>query len=122
MDRYLAPEMLKVFKAHNAEYPPCELDYRPLLKIAEFLCAQMKLMRGPENHAYEILELWEPICINISQDKFYCQKSLNTIANHIQELFQKTAYGDKSKSTKLNVGKLKQAIAARYSTGPTGER
>lgn len=120
MSRYLVVEMLQVVRDLNPEYPAdIELDGKPLLKIADFIYKQMKLVRGPENHAYEILPVWEQLYSVVLMDQFYAQKSLSTISTHIQEFYQKLAYGD-SKSTKLSSDKLKRKIAAKYSERKKG--
>jgi len=113
-DRYLITEMLAVVQQVNPEYPLDKtMDAKPLMKIAEFLYKQANLTRGPENHAYTLVPVWRIIYTLVVQDPFYGQKSLSTIANHIQEFYQKTAYGDR-KNPKLSADKLKSKIAARY--------
>lgn len=113
-DRYLVVEMAKIVKNINPEYPlDKQLDYSPLLKIAAFIYNQMQMSGGPENNAYSILPLWEQLYTVIYKDPFYGQKSLLTISNHIQEFWQKTAYGDR-KNSKLNPDKLRKKIAAKY--------
>lgn len=113
-DRYLIVEMAKVVSAINEEYPlDSNLDYKPLLKIAEFIYKQMQMKNGPENNAYAIIPVWEQLYTVIYKDPFYGQKSLTSISNHIQEFWQKTAYGDR-KNAKLNPDKLRKKIAAKY--------
>lgn len=113
-DRYVIIEMLQVVKNINPEYPgDIDLDGRPLMKIAEFICKQMKANSGPDNNAYTVLPIWEQLYTVINADPFYGQKSLSTISTHIQEFWQKTAYGDR-KNAKLNPDKLRKKIAAKY--------
>lgn len=113
-ERYLIIEMHNVVKTANPEYPAdADLDYKPLGKIADFIYKQMKLTYGAENNASVIVPVWEQLYDVIVKDPFYGQKSLSTISNHIQELFQKTAYGDR-KNPKLSPDKLKRKIAAKY--------
>lgn len=107
-DRYLIVEMDRVVTKVNPNYPMTpDLDYKPLHKIAEFIYAQMKLHRGPENNAYEILPIWEQLYTVAYNDQFYKDKSLSTIANHIQEFYQKALSNGKSTS------QLKNKLAAR---------
>lgn len=113
-DRYLIQEMLQVVRIINPDYPAdLELDGRPLYKIAEFIYKQNNLTRGVENHAYAIVHTWKVLYALVMTDPFYQQKALSTIANHIQEFYQKAVHGDR-KDTKLNSNKLKQKIAARF--------
>lgn len=118
-EKYIVPQMQKVFKSHITAYlPDKEKDYRPLLSIANFLCQQANVRGGPENNQQQILEAWDPICAYIATDKFYGQKSLTTISNHIQEIVQKAIHGDKSttstaKTVKLSADKIKDAINRR---------
>lgn len=117
-EKFLIPEMSRVFKKHNTTYlPNTERDYKPLLSIATFLCEQGSANGPPENNAEEVLIAWEPISQYVSTDKFYSQKSLSTISNHIQELTQKALYGDQSTSKKtgnaISDDKLKYALSKR---------
>lgn len=106
--------MLGVVQDLNPEYPAdMDLDAKPLFKIAEFIYKRMAMSGGPENNAYAILPIWEQLYHVVLKDQFYAQKALITIANHIQEFYQKTQYGD-HKSAKLNPDKLKRKIAAKY--------
>lgn len=114
--------MAKVVTNINPEYPADpELDYKPLYKIAEFIYKQMKMNQGPENNVYAILPVWEQLYTVIYADPFYGQKSLQTISTHIQEFWQKTAYGDR-KNAKLNPDKLRKKIAAKYFERKQNER
>lgn len=109
-DRYLIPQMLQVVARINPDYPgDVEMDGRPLLKIAEFIYKQMQLHHGPENHAYEILPIWEQLYTVVYSDPFYNDKSLATIANHIQEFWQKAKNGTKQ----ISGSKLKDKLASR---------
>jgi hypothetical protein len=109
-DRYLVPQMLQVVYLINPDYPgDIDIDGKPLLKIATFIYNQMKLHYGPENHAQEILPIWEQLYTVVYNDKFYKDKSLSTIANHIQEFWQKAKNGSKQ----ISGSKLKDKLAAR---------
>lgn len=118
----IVPEMLKTFQAHNPKYPASkDKDYRPLFSIANYLCEIGKLPGSPDQHRDKILEAWEPICKVIKADKFYSQKTLSTISNHIQEILQislngkstgKPDYGSKERGQELN-----RMFADRYGNG-----
>lgn len=119
-EKLLVPRMSMIFKTAIPTYPDDrERDSKALLSIATFLCKRGNLRGAPEHNTEPILEAWEQIAANISEDRFYCQKSLYTISNHIQEIVQKALHGDKSKPLspvpggKLDDDKLKAAIAKR---------
>lgn len=120
--KLLVPQMLQIFKSAIPNYPDDrERDSRALLSIAKFLCQRGNLRGAPEHHVVAIIEAWEQIGVVIAADPFYCQKSLSTISNHIQEIIQKALNGDKSKpatgnskgSKPLNDDKLKAGIRDR---------
>lgn len=119
---FIIPEMLKIFQAHNTKYPASkDKDYKPLLSIANYLCEIGKLPGTPDQHRDKVLEAWEPICKVIKSDKFYSQKSLSTISNHIQEILQislngksngKPDYGSKERAKEYD-----RLFAERYGDG-----
>jgi len=118
----LVPEMFEIFKLYNPHYPGSkEKDYRPLFSIAGYLCEQGKLPGSPDIHRQQIIEAWEPICKVIKEDKFYSQKSLSTISNHIQEILQISLHG--KSNGKVNYGSSDRAkefdrlFAERYPKG-----
>ncbi len=121
-ENLLVPRMSSAFKKTFPTYlPDKERDYKPLYSIATFLCQQANVNGPPEIHVEQVLEAWESICTYLVTDKFYSQKSLSTISNHIQEITQKAIHGDKStakKTAKLNEDTLKQKLAERF--GKTG--
>lgn len=112
--KFLVPEMFRVFKSQNKNYPgSVERDYKPLYSIAQFIAHQGNATGPPEAHTDRILEAWEPISAWISQDGFYSQKSLSTCSNHIQEITTKAIHGDKSTTKKtsgngLNIESIKR--------------
>jgi hypothetical protein len=115
--------MLRIFKSHNPNYLSSESkDFRPLFSIASYLCEVGKLSGSPDLHRDQVLEAWEPICKVIKADKFYSQKSLVTISNHIQEILQISLHG-KSTDNKPNYGSKERAkeydrlFAERYGKG-----
>jgi len=111
MDRYLVIEMGKKVQEINPDYPLTpDLDYKALYKAAEFIYAQLKLRRGPENNAYEILPVWEQLYQTAFNDLFYRDKSLNTIATHLPEFFLKIIRNDKQHSS----AQLGKKLTARY--------
>lgn len=109
-DRYLIPAMLRRVESINPTYPSdINIDGRPLLKAAEFIYKQMRLDQGVENNAYAILPVWEQLYQVAYNDQFYCDKSLTTICNHIQEFFQKIKNG----TGQISGAKLQDKLAAR---------
>jgi len=120
----LVPQMLSAYKSVLPNYPDDkERDSRALLSIAKFLCQRGNLRGAPEHHVPAIIQAWEQVSVVIAADAFYCQKSLSTISNHIQEIIQKALHGDQSKPTpkasagKLDDEKLKEAIRRRTGGG-----
>lgn len=118
----LIPEMFEIFKLHNPNYPGTkDKDYRPLFQIASFLCEQGKLPGSPDLHREQVVQAWEPICKIIKSDKFYSQKSLSTISNHIQEILQISLHG--KSNGKIQYGSSERAkefdrlFAERYPNG-----
>lgn len=104
---FLVPEMSKVFKKHIPTYlSDKKRDFTPLYSIASFICEQAKANGPPEDNQERVLEAWEAICTFIAKEKFYAQKSLSTISNHIQELTTKALHGDKSSIKTGSTGKL----------------
>lgn len=123
-EKFLVPLMSTIFKTAIPTYPDDrERDSKALMSIAAFLCKRGNLRGAPEHNAEPILEAWEQIAANIREDRFYCQKSLYTISNHIQEIVQKALHGDKSKPIgpiaggKLDDNLLKAALAKRTGGG-----
>lgn len=121
--KFLVPEMSMIFQQHISTYlPNIERDFKPLFSIATFLCEQAHAKGPLENHVDQILEIWDHLSTFISKDRFYSQKSLSTISNHIQEISQKAIHGDKSakpiNGSKLSQDKLKSKLAERF--GETG--
>ena len=103
--------MLQVVNRINPDYPSdIDIDGKPLLRIATFIYNQMKLHYGPENHPNEILPIWEQLYTVVYSDPFYKDKSIATIANHIQEFWQKAKHGTKQ----LSGSKLKDKLASRF--------
>lgn len=96
--KFLIPEMAAIFKRANPSYPAEKYRDGPaLLSIAKFLAERGNLRGAPEAHIEAVLAAWENLAAVIAADRFYGQKSLTTISNHIQEILQKTLHGDKSK-------------------------
>jgi len=111
MAYYLIQEMLKATTSINPDYPSdIEIDGKALLKIAEFIYKQMGLTHGAENHTQAIVPVWVQLYTVAYNDPFYKDKSLATIANHIQEFFQKAKNGPQGQ---ISNTKLKHKLAAR---------
>jgi hypothetical protein len=117
--QYLVPRMSGIYLANNQNYlPDKERDFKPLYSIATFLCKQGNVKGPPENHLDQVCEAWEAISRYVATDKFYAQKSISTISNHIQEITQKAKHGDQSTKTARSTGisddKIKDAISKRF--------
>lgn len=112
---YLVPEMQRVYKSHNPRYMVSDRkDFRPLLEIANFLADQMGLS-NPENHMQQILDAWSQIAASIMEMPFWRQKSLASIANHIQEIALIVRDGDTSKgAAKFTAANLSQKLNERF--------
>jgi hypothetical protein len=81
---YVVPEMQKIFVKHNPQYPADKiLDFHALQSISRFLS---NLTNAPP----ETLPVWEKISAYIASNSFYRMKSLKTIANQIQNIYQET--------------------------------
>lgn len=94
IEKFLVPEMLKIFKHHNQTYKQNkERDYKPLLSIAKFLAGQGELTGSVQENRESILQAWGPLCMIISKDKFYNTKPLSTISKQIQEITQIALHG-----------------------------
>lgn len=111
---FVVQQMFETFKKINPKYlGNRKLDYKPLLKIHDFLAEQ-----GNSPPDSEILEVWETIAGVVSQDNFYKQKTLSTIANCIQEITLIALHGKQSTSKNgrkpLDEDKLKKGITERY--------
>lgn len=92
----LCPKMLSIFTEKIKAYPADKkMDYSHLLSIAEFLHRTGNMQGTFLDNTQEILKIWESISEWIKSDNFYCQKSLKTISNHIQEILNKTKNGNK---------------------------
>lgn len=111
-----AGQMLSIFKTAIPSYPENrERDAPALLSIAKFLCQRGNLRGAPEHNVEPVLEAWQGVAGVIAADTFYCQKSLSTISNCIQEIIQKALHGDKSKPTeKQKSGTTKAGVQAAF--------
>ena len=93
-ENFLIPEMFAEFKKVITTYPgSIERDYKPLLSIANFICEQGKATGPPHLNKDSVMQAWMAICLTIKDDKFYRNKSLSTISNHIQEITQNAVHG-----------------------------
>lgn len=125
-ERLLIPQMAEIFRQAIPTYPSEKYrDGRALLSIAKFLCEQGNIRGAPEENSQPVLEAWEQVSLVIAGDNFYCQKSLSTISNHIQEIVQKALHGDKSKPVEKNgkrdlAAESKAALLKRAAGGKTG--
>jgi hypothetical protein len=119
--KFLVVEMFTAFKEVIKTYPgSVERDFKPLYSIAKFINEQGGAGGSPVQNSAQILQAWKAICLVIKDDNFYCQKSLSTISNHIQEITQNAVHGKKSNNKqppKPTTDSLKEAHARRYANG-----
>lgn len=116
-EKFLIPEMFKVFKTHLPKYPAfVDKDFKPLKSIADFIHAQSGLNGNIITNQKVIIEEWGKLCVVISGDKFYKTKTLSTLSNSIQEIFQISKDG----STKTTGGSTKQGSGKYQSKGQGG--
>lgn len=102
-EKLLIPSMFNSFKKYLPQYPSfVDKDFKPLFNIAKFLHEQSGLNGDITKNQKEITEQWNKICETISIDNFYKTKTLSTISNQIQEIYQISKNG---KSTTSTVGK-----------------
>jgi hypothetical protein len=86
--KFVVPEMLKIFKNHIKDYPDDqELDFHALKNISDFITKQSPDLKFDLGYT---IDKWERICGFIESSSFYRMKSLKTIANTIQSLYQET--------------------------------
>ncbi len=108
-ENFLVPEMFKKFKNQLKDYPAfAENDFKPLFSIAKFLHSQLGLNGNPTLNQSQIVSEWQKICVVISEDNFYRTKTLSTISNQIQEIYQihKNGTGKNKTSVKSAGGQL----------------
>lgn len=107
-DRYVLQEMLSIVTAINPDYPAdFEMDVAALRRIAQFIYKQMKAQDYLVSEPGLFMKVWEQLYTAAHKEPFYADKSLATIANHIQEFYQKAKH-DHSANTKF-----KQKLASR---------
>lgn len=88
-DKYLVPEMFSVFKKYLPNYPGMiDKDFKPLKSISDFILTQLGLKGDIIKNQKIIVAEWNKLCAVIAEDKFYKKKTLSTISNQIQEIFQ----------------------------------
>lgn len=126
VEKFLVPQMVEIFGRAIPTYPAEKYRDGPaLLSIAKFLCQRGNLRGAPEENVQPVLDAWEQLSLVIAADSFYCQKSLSTISNHIQEIVQKALHGDKSKPVEKNgkrdlAAESKAALLKRAAVGKSG--
>lgn len=107
-DRYVLTEMLAVVKSINPDYPSDpDLDFMAIRKIAQFIYKQMQSQDFLVSEPSLFMKVWEQLYTTAFKDPFYSDKSLATIANHIQEFYQKAKHEHSANS------KFKDKFAAR---------
>lgn len=116
-EKYLIPEMLSVFKKHLPKYPGMiDKDFKPLKSIGDFLIIQLNLNGDIVKNQKAILLEWGKLCEVIKEDKFYKIKTLSTISNQIQEIYQISKDGN----SKTTGGNSKQGSGKYQSKGTGG--
>lgn len=94
-ENYLIPKMFTVFQTNLPKYPAfVKKDFQPLRTIADFIHIQTGLNGNILNNQKVILEEWQKLCAVIAADNFYKTKTLSTISNSIQEIYQITKHGN----------------------------
>jgi len=111
-EKFLIPEMFKVFKTHLPNYAAyVDKDFKPLKSVADFIHSQSGLNGNIITNQKVIIEEWGKMCAVIAEEKFYKTKSLSTISNQIQEIYQITKHG---------TGKNKQVAGTnKFNAGAT---
>lgn len=83
------PQMFTVFKKFIPKYPGSEdMDYKPLLKIANFINKQLNVKGDVSKNKELIVKEWAILCTFIIKDQFYKIKPLTVIASQIQGVWQ----------------------------------
>lgn len=83
------PQMFTVFKKFIPKYPGSEdMDYKPLLKIANFIHKQLNVKGDIAKNKEVIVKEWAVLCSFIIKDAFYKIKPLTVIASQIQGVWQ----------------------------------
>lgn len=101
---FLCPEMLRAYIEKSPLYGPDEMkDYPALQSIASYIFKQEKIPGDFIGGQGKIIEVWRGLSASIQGNAFYRQKSLKTISNNIQELYQIYKHG----GAKENRGSLK---------------
>lgn len=109
IDHFLLTQMLDVVLRINPDYPAdLEYDAQPLRKCAEFILKQARKAGNIQTDGF--IPVWELIYSTAYNDPFYRDKSLGTIANHIQEFFQKARNG---KPGQISNSKLQDKLNTR---------
>lgn len=107
-EKLLVPEMFLAFKKALPKYPAfVDKDFKPLLTIAKFINEQSGANGNEIDNQKSIVSEWTTMCEVISKDKFYKTKTLSTISNSIQEIYQITKNG---KETSVNRGNTQGSI------------
>lgn len=110
-EKFLIPEMFKVFQTHLPKYPAfVQKDFQPLKTIADFIHSQSGLNGNIITNSKVILEEWQKLCEVIATEKFYKTKTLSTISNQIQEIYQISKDGNIRKETRKHSGNSAGAI------------
>lgn len=107
-EKFILPEMLKVFMLAHPTYPESkEHDYPALLKIGEFIKKQNK---GHPLNSSKLLSIWDKMAKQISSG-WYSQKSLKSISTHIQAIYQETFNPSTNGKSSSNTGKNRKESA-----------
>lgn len=110
IDQFVLHQMLEIVKRINPDYPADrEIDSAPLRKIGQFIMNQIRLQDYLETDGLFMI-VWEQLYKTAHKDPFYSDKSLATIANHIQEFYQKAKHGSKQASS----ANLQEKLVSRF--------
>jgi len=110
----LCPEMLRTFKKNIPLYgEDLNRDYQPLLSIGSYLFEYFKMQGEFLSNQQKIIDEWDKVSKWISKDSFYCQKSLASISNHIQEIVNKSQNG----TIKKEINGKHTSVASKQEAG-----
>lgn len=114
-EKYYLPEMQKTFKKHVKSYSTDQdRDFMPLQSIFQFIKNQKNKDGSLLQTQPHILAVWDTISAWIATDPFYAQKSLKTISNHIQEIYNKTKNGTNENKPTNKSGKYQPLGTGGY--------
>jgi hypothetical protein len=102
-EKYLVPEIMKLWKSKNKNYPEQkQSDYTALREIAQFISDNEKVdcdIGGLQPH-------FDRLFAFIREDNFWKAKSLKTISNSIQTIWQESKHGNSNSKKGTSVARI----------------